>query len=342
MSTHEGESEHIAVSRRILVGIVVVLVLLGIFLVALDWRKAQHVLKQANWHWVGVALLFTAVSYVCLSYGFAVACRIFGITLRQRDLLEVGFISNVLNNLLSAGGAAGHSVRLIVMQRRGSAPADILAASLFHTYFNTLMLLILFPIGLGYLLVSHTLKGGAVIGVAMIGALAVLLAVLATAVVFSRPTRARIFRGLRRVVRAITRRDIGPSLEEFDNTVTRGVAAIRSHPVLLGRMLGLVFTDWFSSMVALECCFEALGYRLSPGVLVTGFAIGVTAGLVSMVPGGLGVQDGSMAGIYHLLGVPLEHAVLAAVLFRVVYYFIPFGVSLASYWRLLRTTREVT
>jgi uncharacterized protein (TIRG00374 family) len=107
-------------------------------------------------------------------------------------------------------------------------------------------------------------------------------------------------------------------------------------------MLGLVFTDWFSSMVALECCFEALGYRLSPGVLVTGFAIGVTAGLVSMVPGGLGVQDGSMAGIYHLLGVPLEHAVLAAVLFRVVYYFIPFGVSLASYWRLLRTTREVT
>jgi uncharacterized protein (TIRG00374 family) len=341
MSAHKGESERTAASQRLLVGIVVGLVLLGIFVVALDWRKAEHVLKQANWQWVAAALLFTALSYVCLSYGFAVACRIFGITLRQRDLLEVGFISNVLNNLLTTGGAAGYSVRLIVMRRRGSSLSDILAASLFHSYFNTLALLILFPVGLGHLLVSHTLKGGEVIGVAVIVVLAAIMTVLATAIVFSRAMRVRIFKGLRRVVHAILRRDIGPSLEEFDSTVTRGIVALRSHPIPLGWLLGLVITDWLSSLVVLGFCFEALGNRLSPGVLVTGFAIGVTAGLVSMVPGGLGVQDGSMAGIYALLGVPLEHAVLAAVLFRVVYYFIPFGVSVAFYWRLLRTTREV-
>jgi uncharacterized protein (TIRG00374 family) len=343
MSAHEQESEHklTSQSQRILVGIVVAVMLLGIFVVALDWRKAHHVLKQANWQWVAVALLFTALSYICLTFGFAVACRIFGITMRRRDLLEVSFVSNVLNNLLTTGGAAGYSVRLIVMQRRGSALSDILAASLFHTYFNTLMLLILFPIGLGHLLVSHRLKGGAVIGVAVIVALALMLTILATAIVFSRPMRARIFRGLRRIVHAIIRRDIGPSLEEFDSTVTRGISAIRSHPVPLGWLVGSVITDWSASMVALAFCFEALGNRLGPGVLVTGFAIGVTAGLVSMVPGGLGVQDSSMAGIYALLGVPLEHAVLAAVLFRVVYYFIPFGVSLAFYWRLLRTIREV-
>ena len=43
-----------------------------------------------------------------------------------------------------------------------------------------------------------------------------------------------------------------------------------------------------------------------------------------------------MAAVYAMLGVSLEQAVLAAVLFRVVYYLTPFLLSLAFYRRLLR------
>jgi len=71
-------------------------------------------------------------------------------------------------------------------------------------------------------------------------------------------------------------------------------------------------------------------------VLLTGFTLGITAGAVSMVPGGLGIQDGSMAGLYALLGVPLQKAVLASILFRLVYYLVPYLVSLIFYGRLLR------
>tara|TARA_B100001013_G_C24591359_1_gene434940 strand:+ start:75 stop:332 length:258 start_codon:yes stop_codon:yes gene_type:complete len=75
---------------------------------------------------------------------------------------------------------------------------------------------------------------------------------------------------------------------------------------------------------------------VDPGVVVTGFAVGVAAGVMSMVPGGLGVQEGSMAGAYHLLGVPLEQGVLVSFLFRLVYYMVPFGVSLLFYRNVLR------
>ena len=75
---------------------------------------------------------------------------------------------------------------------------------------------------------------------------------------------------------------------------------------------------------------------MDPGVVVTGFAVGVAAGVMSMVPGGLGVQEGSMAGAYHLLGVPLEQGVLVSFLFRLVYYMVPFGVSLLFYRNVLR------
>ena len=43
-----------------------------------------------------------------------------------------------------------------------------------------------------------------------------------------------------------------------------------------------------------------------------------------------------MAGIYALFGVPIGTAALAAILFRIVYYFLPFLVSLGFYHRLLR------
>jgi len=71
---------------------------------------------------------------------------------------------------------------------------------------------------------------------------------------------------------------------------------------------------------------------------LTGFAIGVTAGFLSMLPGGLGVQEGSMAGIFVLLGVEYERAVLAAMLFRVLYYVVPFAASLVLYAHILRAT----
>jgi len=325
---------------RLMLGVFLALILVGIIAVALDWPQFHRVLRQAQWGWVAVALGFTAISYLCLSYGFAIACRIFGIGIGQRELLEVGFISNVLNNLMTSGGAAGYSLRLLVMRQRGQSVADIMAASLFHSYFNTLALLTLLPLGLMHLLATHSLATGEIAGIAVVLLIAAVVLTLASTVMFSMAVRARVFRRLSAVVHRLTGRDLASSLSGFDATMTRGTAAIRQRPARLGALLALVMTDWIASLIALGFCFDALGDWLKPGVLLTCFAIGVAAGLVSMVPGGLGVQDSSMAGIYALLGVPLEKAVLAAVLFRIVYYLIPFGVSLLFYWGLLRRLKK--
>ena len=56
-----------------------------------------------------------------------------------------------------------------------------------------------------------------------------------------------------------------------------------------------------------------------------------------MVPGGLGVQEASMAGMYALFGVPFAQAVLASIPFRVVCDFVPYFMSLAMCRRLLRS-----
>jgi uncharacterized protein (TIRG00374 family) len=327
--------------QRLVIGIVVGLVVIGLLVVVLDWREVRKILGGTNWRLVPLALLFTAASYACLSFAFALVNRLFGIRMKRRDLAEIGFVSTILNHLLSTGGAAGYSVRFLLMGAQGATLKDILAASLFGSYFNSLGMLALLPVGLVYLFVKHPLSKGAATGVGVGAVLLVIVFFLATALVFVRSLRARLLRTLGSVAGAVVHRDIGPMMDEFDSTMARGVAAMREHPLSFILLIGLTVVDWTSSVAALWFCFDALGDPLKVGVLLTGFAIGVTVGVLSMVPGGLGVQEGSMAGIYALLGVPLQKAVLASILFRVVYYLIPYLVSLGFYWRLLRQVAQV-
>ena len=81
-------------------------------------------------------------------------------------------------------------------------------------------------------------------------------------------------------------------------------------------------------MAVLWLCLQALGINGDAAVVVTGFAIRMAAGVMSMGPGRMGIHEGTIAGTYHLLGMPLEEAVVVSVLFRVVFQLIPLALSL--------------
>ena len=328
--------------RRLGVGITVALALIGLLMVILDWRNAHKVLGQTDWKLVPAAMAFTALSFTCLSLNFAIANRIFGAHMSWRDLSAIGFVSTVLNDLLSAGGAAGYSVRFLFMREHGVTFSNMMAASLFDSYLDTLGMLALLPIGLGYLFVRHPLSSGGTAAVGITAVLVVVLLFLATVLILVRPLRSGLLRRLGQVARWLTHRDVSATLADLDDALSRGVSAARTRPRLVALMVTMVIIDWSASATTLWFCFDALGDPISWGVLLTGFSLGVTAGVLSMVPGGLGVQEGSMAGIFALLGVPLQQAVLAAILFRVVYYLLPYLVSLGFYWRLLRRLGHAT
>jgi uncharacterized protein (TIRG00374 family) len=322
--------------RRIIALTVVAFVLLAILLVALDWNEARQLMNEADWGLALVALLFTALSYLCLSYSFVTVSRVYGIAMVWRELLGIGFVSTALANVTGLGGAVGHSLRLVVMQREGTPSGNTLAASIFHMYLYIVALLGLLPVSLIYLIAKHQLSEGVATGLRFATVMLVLAIIVATAIVFVSPVRSVVLRILNRLWHLFRHRNNISFLSDFGASLTVGAAKIRSHPLALALPLGSMLANLVFTLVSLWFCFAAIGDPLSFGVLVTGFVIGISAGNLSMVPGGLGVQEASMAGIYALFGVPFTQAVLAAVLFRVVSDFVPFFVSLAMYRRLLR------
>ncbi len=326
--------------QTILAITIIAFLALAVLAVALDYKSLSQVLGKSNLVLTVVALVFTMVSYVCLSLGYVIINRAFGVPVGWGHLFQVGFVSSALNNILAFLGAAGHSLRMALVRNPKGGGGEVLAASLFHSYLNNVMMFLLLVLGLIVLLASNIVYGGGAVSLGLIAGFLVLSLGLATAMLFIARLRWWLIRAIAWVWRRITRKDLMPFMTEFSHALTHGLAALGRQPGTTAGVLALMLGDWAFAAVALWFCFAALGGAPGVGILLSGFGIGISAGNLSFIPGGLGVQEASMAGVFALLGRSFGQAVLAAILFRVVYDFVPFLLSLSLYGRLLGRLRS--
>ena len=309
---------------------------LGLTVIVLKWNDVKEAASQANWHLTPIALPIAGVSYFLIGYSFLGISRLFGVALKAWDLIEIGYVTNVLDNLLPAVGLPGLSLRVLLLVRRGAHPGEAASSSLFRSYFNNVIFIAILPFSLIYTLITHPLPASQANAFIITAVLIILFAAVITAGVFSSWLRQTLLRLVTRTWRFFTRRDIEKSLRDFESTFGQGVKRIRQNPGQVSIVIGVILGSWLLAAVVIWFCFISLNTHLSFGLILTGFLIGRTFGVISFLPGGIGTQDASMVGFYTLFGVPLAQAILVAILFRVVYYFIPFAISLGFYRHLLK------
>ena len=126
------------------------------------------------------------------------------------------------------------------------------------------------------------------------------------------------------MIQRLAGKDAAKKLTEVSDALTRGTREAKRRPSNLIVIPVFVIADALCSIAALAFCFTAFGHPPAFMLLVAGFSLSIAAGLASMV------------GIYSLLGIPLKQTILSSVLYRVVYYFVPFLLSLPLYRRFFR------
>lgn len=100
-----------------------------------------------------------------------------------------------------------------------------------------------------------------------------------------------------------------------------------SPPLAFIQRLGLLafsLLDWLMVSLLLWLCLWVVGVSVHFDDLLMAFTLAATLGVVSMVPGGLGVFEGSMLVLLGGITTQLESVMAALILFRVIYYFMPF------------------
>ncbi|HXY73889.1 MAG TPA: flippase-like domain-containing protein, partial [Dehalococcoidales bacterium] len=291
--------------RTIVILATIIFIVVAIVLIVLDWKEVKQVIGKADWYYIAVAFIATMFSYFMSSLGYALINRVFGVSTTYRDLIEVGFISSTLNSLLAFSGAVGHSLRVAYVKGPGTTSGAVLAASIFHSYINFIMMMLMMTIGVIWLLATHMLYIGGTITLAIIGLIVVLSTVVSTTIIFVSRLRRWILHVFARVWKFIFHKDMTKFIGDFNGALEKGMGAMAGTRFQLTAILTSMAAYWAFALVAVLFCFESFNVVLKPAALISGFGIGVAAGNLSMIPGGLGVQEAGIAGVYALLGTPL-------------------------------------
>ncbi len=265
--------------HRLVTVLILAITVLGIVVVASDWQDMREVLLQADWRYLPIVLLFTIASYACYSYGYAYVCELLGIQMGKRELAMVCFISTVVNHVLTTGGVAGYSVRYLLMRMYKVSFKDLIASSFLHYYLTSLDMLTFLPISFIYLLYNANVPRGIAIALGIMTLLFGLVLVVTTVMVLFPSRRYPIIQVLGILGKKILRRDYLPWLIQLDGTLTYATEGIRKRPLLLGWIMLLTLVDFACSIIAMGFVFEALGPGVDPPALVTGYVIGIMAGL---------------------------------------------------------------
>ncbi len=98
---------------------------------------------------------------------------------------------------------------------------------------------------------------------------------------------------------------------------------------LLAVLAGLIY--WLGDVFCFFFVFLSFGYVIHFGVLMFGYGIGSLAGMISFIPGGLGVTEGALGLILTGLGTPSTVALMSILVFRFFSFWIWIPVGLYSF-----------
>jgi uncharacterized protein (TIRG00374 family) len=319
--------------RWLVIGGTLSIALIALVIIFADRKELLRMVSRTQWDIVPWALLLGLISYLSLSGSFLVVYRIFKVDMPSRDLMEVGFVSVAVSNVTFFGGAPEYLLRVLLMKPRGLPASVILGASAMHSYVKDGLYIIGAPVGVAYMLTTGLIKpsSGLVGGTAVFAVFVVLISLA----IFLRPIRRGVMSVLNAVWLFLTRHRASGFFNRLDEAMEDGLAGLKRSRSMSLVLLVLIACDWVAVMASLHFCYQAVGLFINPTLLVLGYVTARAAGAASFLPGGAGVQEASMAAILSVLGQPFVLALLGAILFRLVYYFLPFGISLIFYRSLL-------
>lgn len=282
-------------------------------LTQLSQVEFDRVVDEANWAWVGGAVLFSALTYV------AAAMSLLGFVPEK-----VGFVRTVIAQvagsfvkLVAPAAVGGVALNTRFLQRAGVRPghavASVGASQLFGLGSHILLLLIF-----GYLTGTEhtpTLSPSRTVIAGLLTAAVLILIV--TAVPALRRFASDRLRSL------------------FAGVVPRMLDVVQRPQKLLTGIGGMLLLTLLFVM-ALDACVRAFGHEASYASIAVVFLAGNALGSAAPTPGGLGAVEAALIAGLITFGVPKEVATPAVLLFRLLTLWLPVLPGWVSFTQLTR------
>jgi uncharacterized protein (TIRG00374 family) len=326
-----------AASRRsrlmrwaVLVGIAAFVVLFAFA----DLRELWRVFAQADRRLLLLSFLWALASYAAMARSYQGIAAAAGADIPFTEMFKITIVACTVNYLLSTGGLSGFALRMYFFTRRGIASGTALLISLAQTVMTNFTLLAFVLAGCLYLYSAHPLRGYALVVVAALLVLVVAAAIIAAFLLLRARWRRRTLFYLAQSAHWVMHRVLPhrtpprTHIWRYQFNLNRGIEFLLSQKRQMVAPFFFILLDWVFTILILHTAFLALHFPVRLSFVVVGFAVGITLSYTTLIPGGLGIMEGSMAAIFAGLGVPYETAIVAALVYRCAYYVMPLIISL--------------
>lgn len=264
--------------------------------------------------------------------------------LPMKTLVPAAIELNFVNHVFPSGGISGFSYLTFRLKRDGVSTAKSTLAQLvrFSLAFITFIGLLLLAL---VLLAMEDRVNRFIMLIAAALTFTILFGTLIVAYVVGKEERIREFtQGLSRVLNRVIHIVRPHHPETINLKRTEGVfTELHQDYNLLRRdfrkmwpVVGWALLANLAEIGVIYIAFVAHDAWVNPGALIIAYAIATTAGLIAILPGGLGVYEPLMAGVLLSAGVPGSIALSATLVSRVVVLVLALGSGYILYHRVVK------
>jgi uncharacterized protein (TIRG00374 family) len=305
-------------------------VLVGALILFLLFGKRSEL--AASWHqlgrvspgWAGAAVAAEATSLLAFAFLQRRVLRLSGTAIPLPALYLLTLANDAIANTVPGEPAVSSAYRYRYYRRRGAT-----GASAGWTIFTILIaqaigMSLLLLVGVAVALSASTSLTGA--GVAVLG---LVIVVGAGAVLARRDLVLRLAGALVRACRRVTGHPRGSIGARIEATLAR-MREIPLSATSAAAIVAVALAVWGCDFLCLACSFRAVHGSIPwDGVLVA-YGAAQVAGSLPVVPGGLGIVEGSLAVILMAYGTSRVIALSAAIVFRLVSFWLAIAVGWVS------------
>jgi len=304
--------------------------------------RAVSVIGHANWWWLGSAALAIGGVYLCRARVYAVPLRLLGYDPPLSFLWTTAIAATSVHQLLPAAGATGYAFLTYAFRQRGVPQGQASLVALIDTLSYAVTLAVLVVASLLYLPAGGALDVRRVAIMFAPGAAAVALGAWVYRAQRDRRRFVRmVLRWKTRVASILGARWPDDPVRAFLDEYYEGKRLIGRRRQAFYQMIGLQLLAVVCDAIALYLTFVSVGVTPNVVAVLIGFVVSMSGAAVIGAPAGGGSFETIMAAFWVRHGVDAPHAIAAAVLYRLVAFWLPVAMTGIILWRLRRRGRSI-
>lgn len=282
-------------------------------------------LENVNLYILLFIIVWQIINYHTYARLYQRLFEILGTRIDYRAMYKVSVELNFVNHIFPSAGVSGFSYFGLRMKQLGAsaAQATLVQAMRFITVFISFQVLLL--LGLFLLAINGKASNLVILVASSLGTLLIVGTLLTVYIVGDRKRIDSFFTGLTKLLNKLIK-VVRPKHPETINIQSvrklflefhENYEILKKNYTKLKAPLAYSFFASFTEIATVYTVYAAFGEYINFGAVIIAYAIANFAGLISALPGGIGVYEGLMTAVLVTMGVPLAVSIPVTVMYRV-------------------------